>query len=526
MQESIPIKYKHIECKNMTEEEIRETSILYSENYGVYENGNRIKLSPLYIKKMFVDPPDRRVVLAYHNGELVGHMFYVRRLLPRDKRYVTWVLQLVTRKDYRGNRIATGMAQSVFCLSDNQICGLFTSNPATIKALETATMRRLDKNVIKNNVEKLKLVSSDFLANSKWLDTFSNCFVNTDFDVSHKELAESIKKAYPNGDFPLDPNLPPKHEWLAFVTRRQKIIIPDGAALQEYLAYSEDIIRQAYSFMKMDNQPWASHTTSEISYLLKQEYIKKGNLVYDFGCGTGRHSIELGMLGYNVIGIDNNIKNAEQNRKNLQSVNFINGDVRSFKFDIKADVILCLYDVIGSFPEEIDNFHILENIYDNLKNDGILILSVMNMEITRKRCKRHSHIVEDIKNNMESLLMLQGSQTMEKTGDVFDGERLLLDDSTGVVYRKEQFLDGDHLPLEYIVRDRRYSEQGIKRLVEKAGFSILDEKCVMAGRFEDTSKPKKNKEILIVAKKTRGFSKIFITLREFIKHGNNFIYWK
>ena len=519
MEESIQIRYRHIECIKMTEREIMETSTLYSENYGVWSNGNPIKLSENKIREMFIDLPDRRVVLAYHNDKLVGHMFYVRRFLQKENGYVTWILQLVTRKDYRGNRIATGMVQSVFSLSDSQIWGLFTANPWTIKALEDATMRKLNKNTIRRNVNKLKTVSADFLKNPLWLDTFSNCWVNTDFDMSHQEIQESIHKAYPNGDFPLDPDLPPEHEWLAFVTRGQKPVVSDDQTLEDYFAYSEDVINQVYSLMQMEKQPWASHTSSEINFLIQQQYIKKGNIIYDFGCGIGRHSLELATLGYSVTGIDNSeshIVYAEQmkNEKQLKTVKFLNEDVRSYKFDKKADVILCLYDVVGSFPNETDNYQILKNIYKNLKYGGILILSVMNMEITRKRCKKHKHIIDDIKDNMEKLIMLQGSQTMENTGDVFDGKKMLLDDSTGIVYRKEQFLDGDHLPLEYIVRDRRYSEQGIKRMVEKAGFSIHLQKGVRAGKFDINTKSDNNKEILIVAQKSFSFASIINRFKE------------
>ena len=514
----IQIRYKHIECQKMTEDEIKETSDLFSNNYGEWASGGNIKLSPARIRSMFIEKPDRRVVLAYHEDKLVGHMFYIRRMLPKENKYVTWVLQLVTHKDYRGNKIATGMAQSVFSLSDNQICGLFTSHPWTIKALEIATMRRIDKKVIKNNIDKLKPVSMDFLDDPNWLDTYSNGSVNTNFDISHKMLPNRIAQFYPSGDFPLDQDLPPKHEWLAFVTRRQDPIVPDGKTLGEYLEYSEDVIKQAYSYMRMDEQSWASHTSSEISYFINQEYIKEGDIVYDFGCGNGRHSLELASYGYTVVGIDNsknNIYCADEKRKKQQfeSVKFLNEDVRSYKFRNKADVILCLYDVIGSFPEEADNYRILENIYNNLNTGGFLILSVMNMEITRKRCQKFQHVVNDIRNEMKQLIMLEGSQTMEKTGDVFDGKKLLIDDSTGIVYRKEQFLDGEHLPLEYIVRDRRYSEKGIKRLVEKAGFSVLEEKCVKAGRFHEKSKPDKNKEILIIAKKTFPFTKFLYYFR-------------
>ena len=50
---------------------------------------------------------------------------------------------------------------------------------------------------------------------------------------------------------------------------------------------------------------------------------------------------------------------------------------------------------------------------------------------------------------------------MQNTGDVFDGKQIVLDERTGICYRKEQFFLPDRLPVEYIIRDRRYTKKSI-----------------------------------------------------------------
>ena len=70
------VTFKHIECSRMSEEEIRATSKLFSENYGKWSNcfpdvgkrGQIIKYPPNKIKRDFVDKPDRFVIMAFVNN--------------------------------------------------------------------------------------------------------------------------------------------------------------------------------------------------------------------------------------------------------------------------------------------------------------------------------------------------------------------------------------------------------------------------------------------------------------------------
>lgn len=522
------VKYKNIVCSKMSEKEIEETSRLFSENYGTWslacgdDRANQpIKFTKKMIRSCFVEKEDCNVVLAYYDNELVGHIFYVKRK-GRGFDYVIWVLQLVVKKEYRGNRIGSKMMQSIWKLSNSFACGLYTSNPMTIKTLEKATLRKVNVKMIDKNIEKLKSISYDFLKDTNWIDTYSAGVVNTRFFTDHKDLQEKIKKAYPNGDFPMDPNLPEGCEWLAFVFMSQQPSIENIDELNDYLEFSEDILVSAYSKMNMDSQSWASHTDQEIDYIEKKfDGVKN---VLDLGCGIGRHSIELAQRGYNVTGIDfseRNIKMANEKSKNITNANFICADARKYKSKEKYDAVICLYDVIGSFPDEKENLKIIKTAYKCLKKDGILILSVLNMSLTRKLI-RTKNIVDGIEKNLDKLLKLSGNDIMQKTGNIFDGKLMMLDDQTGIIYRKEQFFDEESLPIEYIVRDRRYTLSGISRLTQKAGFNIMQNSHVQSGRFSKPLEPtsKNAKEILLIAKKS---SVPYAFLQKFVNIKNT---WK
>ena len=113
------------------------------------------------------------------------------------------------------------------------------------------------------------------------------------------------------------------------------------------------------------------------------------------------------------------------------------------------------------------------------------------------------HRISGIEENIKALLELKGENSMQKTGNIFNGDRLLIDELTGTVYRKEQFFSDDSLPCEYVVRDRRYTIEGIAALVRKAGFIVEDCFCFQSGRINQplSVNDRRAKEIFLVARK-------------------------
>jgi hypothetical protein len=155
------------------------------------------------------------------------------------------------------------------------------------------------------------------------------------------------------------------------------------------------------------------------------------------------------------------------------------------------DVGTCLYDVVGSYADDHDNYQILENMTRHSKPNGYVLLSVMNMELTERKAKHWFSIDSE----PDKLLTLRASDTMEKRGSVFNPDFYLIDRKTRIVYRKEQFAQGEELPEELLVRDVRFSKEKVEKLCTHVGLEVLWTRFVGAGawrqplpRLEDHAK--------------------------------------
>lgn len=254
----------------------------------------------------------------------------------------------------------------------------------------------------------------------------------------------------------------------------------------------------------MTEHGWAKSTNSEVDFLIKEVGILPEHKILDLGCGQGRHILRLAELGYKKgNGIDfseaNIEKASEEALRRGLIANFIEGDARKVNFTGLYDIILCLYDVIGSFRDEKENCKIIRNIKQNLKPGGKAIISVMNMELTEHIA---THKVS-LKENPVELLHLPPSNTMETSGNIFKPEYFLINTDDGLVYRKEQFSNNNMLSAEYLVADKRYTKEEICSKVEAQNLKIRDVRYVQAGHWDTPLEPtdSKAKEILLIVEK-------------------------
>lgn len=73
---------------------------------------------------------------------------------------------------------------------------------------------------------------------------------------------------------------------------------------------------------------------------------------------------------------------------------------------------------------------------------------------------------------------------MQNTGEIFNPEYLILDPTTSIVYRKEQFPDSELYPHQLLVRDRRFLAQELIEMFRKEGISAVWTRHVRAGLWE------------------------------------------
>ena len=104
-----------------------------------------------------------------------------------------------------------------------------------------------------------------------------------------------------------------------------------------------------------------------------------GKEVLDLGIGQGRNSIPLAELGFNVTGVDYSTKCLEICKNTCNKLNLVKSDIRTFDIEKdKYDMILSRY--VLHFLHKNDSYKIIENIKNNIKNNGIVYISVFSLE--------------------------------------------------------------------------------------------------------------------------------------------------
>jgi SAM-dependent methyltransferase len=100
--------------------------------------------------------------------------------------------------------------------------------------------------------------------------------------------------------------------------------------------------------------------------------------ILDVACGTGRHSIELAGLGYEVVGVDLSkemiLKAQERAKETPRNPTFLVQDMRGLGFpQASFDAVVCLFDSIGYAQSDPGVQAALESISGVLKPQGLFV---------------------------------------------------------------------------------------------------------------------------------------------------------
>ena len=124
-----------------------------------------------------------------------------------------------------------------------------------------------------------------------------------------------------------------------------------------------------------------------------------GKEVLDLGIGQGRNSIPLTELGFNITGVDYSTKCLEICKNTCNKLNLVKSDIRTFDIEKdKYDMILSGY--VLHFLHKNDSYQIIENIKNNIKNNGIVYISVFSLEDPRFNKPSTSSDFEILDNNI------------------------------------------------------------------------------------------------------------------------------
>lgn len=117
----------------------------------------------------------------------------------------------------------------------------------------------------------------------------------------------------------------------------------------------------------------------KIDFLIKK-YAEGSAKIINFGCGTGKHDIELEKLGYNVKGIDMSLVMIDVAKKSVDSnsnaVSFEVADIRNYKPKEKYDVVISLFHVISYQHKNEDALAAFRSARNSLNAGGTFIFDV------------------------------------------------------------------------------------------------------------------------------------------------------
>ena len=132
-----------------------------------------------------------------------------------------------------------------------------------------------------------------------------------------------------------------------------------------------------------DDARWAE-APDVAEYVKKLAGLKEGDSVLDAGCGLGRISVELALLGLKVTGVD--IIQAELDAARESALDegveleLIKADLRTFAGSKKFDCAVNLYTSFGYCDTIEEDMMILKNIAESLKPGGTFILECSSRE--------------------------------------------------------------------------------------------------------------------------------------------------
>ncbi|MGM0446302.1 MAG: class I SAM-dependent methyltransferase [Bacillota bacterium] len=219
-----------------------------------------------------------------------------------------------------------------------------------------------------------------------------------------------------------------------------------------------------------ENEPFVNGTTGEVDFIEKELNFDKDKDILDIGCGTGRHSVELGKRGYSVVGVDlspSMIKKAESKLSDKLDVEFIVKDALDLNYQKEFDLTIILCEGAFSLMEnDSKDYKILENAYHSLKNGGKLIITVLNA---------YKQLVEENEN--------------------FD-----------IVTQREQFeidiIDDNGDKKKIKAEQRFYFPSEIRWRLNRIGFNKIDVYGCKLGEFSRSREfNKKDMEFLVIARK-------------------------
>jgi D-alanine-D-alanine ligase len=213
-----------------------------------------------------------------------------------------------------------------------------------------------------------------------------------------------------------------------------------------------------------------SITRDEVQFFLKVANVGLESRILDLCCGQGRHALEMARRGFiNVEGLDRSRylvqKARSQAARERLDVKLREGDARKPHYpDDSFDCVMILGNSFGYFDTDLDDLHVLKEVFRILVPGGLCLLDVADGEYLRKQFQSRSW------------------EWLDKKHFVCR-ERSLSADAGRLISREVVTNVCKGVIADRFYAERLYSKEGILSLLEQAGFR----KCAVQGEISTNS---------------------------------------
>ncbi len=222
--------------------------------------------------------------------------------------------------------------------------------------------------------------------------------------------------------------------------------------------------------MKNQNDPTAKYydlvsshiKPSEITHQeieLIKALVPEGASILDIGCGTGRHSIPLLELGFDVYGVEESegMINALRSKVKDQSLtNFQNDNIFSAHFDQKFDLLILFWNTFNEIAlNHEDAEKLIQKLSELISENGKILINSDNPASW------------DVSNFSHSF-----STNIEGKEAKFVWEIIEHDKKLNVTISKETLILDDKPAYEALIKQRWYSVEEYSELFHRMGFTV------------------------------------------------------
>ncbi len=219
--------------------------------------------------------------------------------------------------------------------------------------------------------------------------------------------------------------------------------------------------------------------TAQVDALLKK-YGKNISMILNFGCGTGRHDLELTKLGYQCTGIDQSQLMIDVAKKNAEEENaeisLLVSDIRKLESSKKYDAVISLFHVMSYQTKNEDILAAFQSARNALTSGGLFLFDVWyGPGVLTDRPSVRVKEIEDEKNRLVRIarpVMHDKENVVDVCYEVF-----VIDKMTGQIRT-----------INEVHNMRYFFRPELEMLLQEMGFELIDNlDCQTLGKSDYNS---------------------------------------